>query len=51
MWNFFQSAVYLGGSLVFFGLLLLPTVFLLVICVLYVVSDLIQRLRERGHLV
>lgn len=42
-----QSAMYLGGSVVFFCLLVLPVLFLLTISVLYIAVETIQYFRER----
>ena len=41
------NAMYLGGSLMFCGFLLLPALFLLLISVVYFVFDTIQNFRER----
>lgn len=50
MFSIVQSAVYLGGSLMFCGFLLLPVLFLLAISVIYFVFDAIQHYRERRRL-
>lgn len=47
MASLFQNAVYLGGGMVFFGLLVLPVLFLLAISVLYLAMEAIQSFRER----
>lgn len=44
------NAIYLGGGLMLFGLLLLPVLFLLSVCVVYFVFDAIQKFRERRGL-
>ena len=41
------NAMYLGGSLMFCGFLLLPALFLLLISVVYFVFDTNQNFRER----
>ncbi|MDD3346900.1 hypothetical protein [Oscillibacter sp.] len=48
MIEFFQNILYMSGSLLFFGLLLLPILFLLSISVAYIVMETIWRFR-RGH--
>lgn len=50
MANLFQTAVYLGGSMVFFCLLVLPSLFLLAISVIYMIVEAIQYFRERHGL-
>lgn len=50
MTSLFQSALYLGGSMVFFGLLVLPILFLLAISVIYMVMEAVQHFRERRGL-
>lgn len=47
MASLFQTAVYLGGSMVFFCLLVLPILFLLAVSVMYIVMEAIQHFRER----
>lgn len=47
MTSLFQSALYLGGGMVFFGLLVLPVLFLLVISAIYIVMEAVQHFRER----
>lgn len=47
MANLLQCAVYLGGGMVFFGLLVLPVLFLLAVSALYIVMETIQYCRER----
>ncbi len=44
----FQSAVYLGGNLIFFSLLVLPAVFLLSVSVVYFIVETIHNFRSRG---
>ncbi|WP_295579163.1 hypothetical protein [uncultured Oscillibacter sp.] len=50
MMGLFQSALYLGGGLIFLILLLLPALFLLSISVLYMVMEVIWRFRRRRGL-
>ena len=50
MLGIISNAMYLGGSLMFCGFLLLPVLFLLSISVIYFVFDAIQNFRERRHL-
>ena len=50
MLDLLGNVIYLGGGLVFFGLLLLPALFLLSVCVVYFVFDAIQSFRERRGL-
>lgn len=50
MVSLLQSAMYLGGSLMFFGLLVLPVLFLLAISLLYTAVEAIQHFRERRRL-
>lgn len=42
-----QNAMYLGGSMVVFGLLFLPILFLLAVSALYIVMEVIQHFKER----
>ena len=41
------NSMYLGGSLMFCGFLLLPALFLLSVSIVYFVFDTIQNFRER----
>ena len=50
MLGLLESVVYLGGSLVFCGFLLLPVLFLLSISVAYFVFDAIRRYQDRHGL-
>lgn len=43
---FLESAVYLGGNLVFFCLLLIPALLLLAVSVLYILLELTGRFRS-----
>lgn len=47
MASLLQNAVYLGVGMVFFGLLVLPVLFLLAISALYIALEAIQYFRER----
>nr|WP_326185455.1 hypothetical protein [uncultured Oscillibacter sp.] len=46
-----QNAMYLGGSMVVFGLLVLPVLFLSAISALYIAVEAIQSFRERRGLI
>ncbi len=47
MAELFQSALYLGGGLIFYGWLLLPVAVLLVVSILYIVMEAIHDFRKR----
>ncbi len=47
MASLLQSALYLGGSMAFFGLLVLPILFLLAISLLYLAAEAVWHFRER----
>ena len=47
MAELFQNAMYLSGSFVLIGLLLVPLLFLLTISIIYVLADSLSRFWER----
>lgn len=50
MASLLQSALYLGGGMVFFGLLVLPILFLLAVSLLYLAAEAVRYFRERRKL-